>query len=161
MKNNKFQLKRTKIAFNWKNVFIVFGAFFALCAMLFFLMFQKGGTATTSSVDTKQNELLKEDILIGKGDEAVDGKKVTVNYEGKLEDGTKFDSSYDRGQPFEFVLGEGQVIEGWDMGIVGMKVGGKRQLTIPPDLAYGERGSPPTIPANATLIFTVELLKVE
>ena len=158
MEDNK-ELQRSKIAFNWKNVFMVFATFFVVTSVLFFLMYQKGGTTNTPVSEVKK-ELVKEDILIGKGAEAVSGKKLTVNYEGKLEDGTKFDSSYDRKKPFEFVLGKGDVIQGWDTGIVGMKVGGKRLLTIPPDLGYGEEGSPPTIPPNSTLIFTVELLKV-
>ena len=102
-----------------------------------------------------------EDVEVGTGAEAVAGKKVSVNYVGTLVDGTKFDSSYDRNQPFTFDLGAGEVIKGWDQGIVGMKVGGKRKLTIPSDLGYGPGGAPPVIPPNATLIFEVELLKVE
>jgi FKBP-type peptidyl-prolyl cis-trans isomerase len=87
---------------------------------------------------------------------------VKVQYTGwLLENGTKFDSSYDRDAPFEFMLGAGQVIKGWDQGVAGMKVGGKRQLRIPPDLGYGMRGAPPVIPSNAYLIFDVELLDVK
>lgn len=89
---------------------------------------------------------------------AEDGDAVFVHYTGRLEDGTQFDSSLDRGQPFGFRLGEGGVIKGWDQGIAGMKIGDKRQLTIPPDLAYGEEGRPPTIPGGATLVFDVELV---
>lgn len=109
----------------------------------------------------KVTELKIEDEKIGIGDEAISGKKVTVNYIGTLTDGTKFDSSYDRNEPFSFVLGAGQVIEGWDKGVVGMKVGGKRKLTIPSSLAYGDSGIPGAIPGGATLVFDVELLKVE
>lgn len=102
-----------------------------------------------------------EDLVIGDGKEAVLGKIVSVNYVGTLLDGKKFDSSYDRNQSFEFALGGGQVIKGWDLGVVGMKVGGKRKLTIAPELAYGEREIPGAIPANSTLVFEVELLNVK
>jgi FKBP-type peptidyl-prolyl cis-trans isomerase len=101
-----------------------------------------------------------EDLQIGTGAEAVAGKKVTVHYTGTLTDGSKFDSSLDRGRPFDFPLGAGRVIKGWDEGVAGMKVGGKRRLTIPPELGYGARGFPPVIPPNSTLIFEVELLGV-
>ena len=100
------------------------------------------------------------ELVNGTGDEAVAGKTVSVNYIGTLQDGTKFDSSYDRNQPFEFQLGAGQVIKGWDQGVVGMKVGGKRKLVIPPDLGYGAQANG-KIPANATLVFEVELLAVK
>lgn len=106
------------------------------------------------------NELKIEDTLIGEGEEAVAGKLISVHYTGTLEDGTKFDSSLDRGTPFEFTLGAGQVIQGWEQGFSGMKVGGKRKLTIPSDLAYGQAGVPGAIPPNATLLFDVELLNV-
>lgn len=112
-------------------------------------------------MEEKQSELKIEDITVGTGDEALAGKKVTVNYAGTLEDGAKFDSSYDRGTPFSFSLGAGEVIQGWDEGVVGMKVGGKRKLTIPPSLGYGERGAGGAIPPNSILIFEIELLKVE
>lgn len=106
-------------------------------------------------------ELKIEDLQEGTGAEATAGKNVTVHYTGWLTDGTKFDSSLDSGQPFTFALGSGQVIPGWDQGVEGMKVGGKRRLTIPPQLAYGEQGAPPVIPPNATLVFDVELLNVQ
>ena len=102
-----------------------------------------------------------EDIKVGEGNEASAGTKVTVHYTGTFTDGTKFDSSLDRDIPFTFNLGAGQVIQGWDMGVAGMKVGGKRKLTIPPNLAYGEEGAPGAIPPNSTLIFEIELLGVE
>jgi len=105
-------------------------------------------------------ELKIEDMKAGTGAEATAGKMVDVHYTGWLENGSKFDSSVDRGKPFSFKLGAGQVIKGWDQGVAGMKVGGKRKLTIPSTLGYGPRGFPPVIPANATLIFEVELLGV-
>jgi len=105
--------------------------------------------------------LVKEDIKVGKGPEAKSGDRVSVHYTGTLLDGTKFDSSRDRGEPFEFALGAGQVIKGWDLGVAGMKKGGKRKLTIPGDLAYGKQGSPPKIPPDATLVFDVELLDIK
>ena len=101
-----------------------------------------------------------EDMVVGTGAEAMPGQTVRVHYTGFLKDGSKFDSSVDRNQPFPFPLGAGRVIKGWDEGVAGMKVGGKRRLVIPPDLAYGAGGSPPVIPANATLTFDVELLAV-
>jgi FKBP-type peptidyl-prolyl cis-trans isomerase FkpA len=116
---------------------------------------------SASATDTGNQSLTVQDTLIGTGTEAKAGNLVTVNYIGTLTDGTKFDSSFDHGQPFQFTLGTGQVIPGWDQGIVGMKVGGIRHLVIPPSLAYGARGVPPAIPPNATLVFDVELLKVQ
>lgn len=101
-----------------------------------------------------------EDLVTGSGATAVSGQKVSVHYTGTLVDGSKFDSSLDRGRPFEFKLGAGQVIQGWDQGVAGMQVGGKRRLTIPPELGYGKRGYPPVIPASATLVFEIELLSV-
>jgi FKBP-type peptidyl-prolyl cis-trans isomerase len=101
-----------------------------------------------------------EDLVVGTGAEAVKGKQVSVHYTGWLTDGKKFDSSKDRGQPFQFALGRGQVIQGWDDGVAGMKVGGKRKLTIPPEMGYGPSGAGGVIPPNATLVFEVELLGV-
>jgi FKBP-type peptidyl-prolyl cis-trans isomerase len=109
---------------------------------------------------TTASGLQYQDIVVGTGAEAQPGSTVSVHYTGWLTDGTKFDSSVDRNKPYEFPLGQGHVIRGWDEGVSGMKVGGQRRLTIPPDLAYGENGSAPVIPPNATLIFDVELLEV-
>lgn len=120
-------------------------------------------TATASAkVITTMNGLKIEDETVGTGAEAVSGKKITVNYTGTLTDGTKFDSSLNPGRtPFQFTLGAGEVIQGWDQGFAGMKIGGKRKLTIPPELGYGASGAGGAIPPNATLIFEVELLGVE
>lgn len=107
-------------------------------------------------------ELQKEDILVGDGPQAETGDTVKVHYTGRLfKNNKKFDSSLDRKEPFAFTLGKGEVIKGWDQGVVGMKVGGKRKLTIPYPLAYGESGKPPKIPAKAALVFDVELVEVE
>jgi len=114
------------------------------------------GTREENSMEL-ESKILKE----GTGDqEAKQGDFVKVHYTGTLEDGTKFDSSVDRGEPFEFTLGVGQVIQGWDQGVVGMKIGEKRKLTIPPNLGYGASGAGSAIPPNATLIFEVELLEI-
>jgi FKBP-type peptidyl-prolyl cis-trans isomerase FkpA len=101
-----------------------------------------------------------EDMKVGTGAEAKAGQNVEVHYTGWLTNGTKFDSSVDRGEPFVFPLGAGRVIKGWDEGVAGMKIGGKRKLTIPPELGYGARGAGGVIPPNATLVFEVELLGV-
>lgn len=105
-------------------------------------------------------ELKIEELTVGTGTEATKGRSVSVHYVGTLESGKKFDSSRDREEPFDFKLGAGMVIKGWDQGVAGMKVGGKRRLTIPSDLGYGDRGYPGVIPPRATLIFEVELLAV-
>jgi len=109
---------------------------------------------------TTASGLIIEEVSMGEGDEAQAGQRVTVHYTGWLIDGRKFDSSLDRNNPFAFALGRGQVIPGWDEGVAGMKVGGKRKLTIPSHLAYGEYGAGGVIPPNATLLFEVELLAV-
>ena len=114
------------------------------------------------SVEIMSNDLKIEDIIVGEGVEANDFNKVIVDYTGSLEDGSIFDSSLNPGrEPFSFTLGVGSVIKGWDIGVKGMKVGGKRKLTIPPELGYGENGAGDVIPPGATLIFEVDLLNVE
>jgi len=109
---------------------------------------------------TTTSGLQYEELKVGEGALAESGQHVTVHYTGWLTDGTKFDSSKDRNDPFQFRLGAGQVIRGWDEGVAGMKVGGQRKLTIPPELGYGARGAGGVIPPNAVLVFEVELLGV-
>ena len=113
------------------------------------------------STEPTASGLLIETLDEGSGEAASTGQRVTVHYTGWLEDGTKFDSSLDRDAPFQFNLGAGQVIRGWDEGVAGMKPGGKRKLTIPPELGYGAHGAGGVIPPNATLIFEVELLSID
>ena len=109
---------------------------------------------------TTPGGLQYEDIVVGTGDQPKNGQTVTVHYTGTLENGKKFDSSRDRGTPFSFTIGVGEVIKGWDEGVATMREGGRRKLTIPPELGYGPRGAGGVIPPNATLIFDVELLSV-
>jgi FKBP-type peptidyl-prolyl cis-trans isomerase len=124
-----------------------------------------GGFSAALGVDTAAmtrtpSGLRYQDVSVGSGTQATAGKTVSVHYTGWLPNGEKFDSSRDRNQPFGFTLGAGQVIAGWDEGVAGMKVGGRRKLVIPPDLGYGTAGAPPDIPPGATLVFDVELLDV-
>ncbi len=116
--------------------------------------------APSSMTPTTADNVKIEDITEGSGPEVKSGDNVVLNYTGTLTDGTKFDSSYDRNEPFQTKIGVGQVIKGWDLGVVGMKVGGKRKLTIPPSLAYGDQ-TVGSIPANSILIFEIELLQIK
>ncbi len=116
-------------------------------------------TVPSAASNAQEEKLIIVDEVVGTGAEAVAGKKVTVEYTGTFTDGKKFDSSKDHREPFSFTLGAGEVIKGWDEGVLGMKIGGKRKLTVPPGFAYGDRVMG-VIPANATLIFDIELLKV-
>ena len=120
-----------------------------------------GGPMSAEKAQILASGLRVTDIEVGSGPEAVAGQTVVVHYRGTLENGKQFDASYDRGKPFTFPLGRGQVIKGWDEGVQGMKVGGKRKLVIPPELGYGTRGAGGVIPPNATLIFEVELLDIK
>jgi len=122
---------------------------------------EAGPTKVEGSGTRTADGLRYWDLVVGTGREATKYKRVRVHYTGWLLNGRKFDSSLDRGRPFVFNLGGAQVIPGWDEGVLGMKEGGRRQLRVPPELAYGNAGSPPDIPPNATLIFDIELLNVE
>ena len=122
-------------------------------------LFAMADTSNNETTRKTESGLIIEDLVIGEGDEAATGKTVSVNYTGTLKNGDQFDTSIGRA-PFSFPLGAGRVIKGWDEGVAGMRVGGKRILTIPPELGYGSRGAGNVIPANATLIFEIELLKV-
>ena len=137
-----------------KNILILF-----LILPLFMLF--NGCSSNGDNEVTTPSGLKYIDEVVGTGPSPQKDQQVTVHYVGTLEDGKKFDSSRDRNQPFTFTIGVGQVIKGWDEGVMSMKVGGKRKLIIPPDLGYGSRGAPPVIPPNATLTFEVELLSVK
>ncbi|GJL54332.1 MAG: peptidyl-prolyl cis-trans isomerase [Nitrospirales bacterium] len=137
-----------------KNSIMLFVMSMLLCGLGTMVQADDGNVVTTAS------GLQYVDVVPGDGQEAKKGDLVVVHYTGTLTDGTKFDSSKDRNDPFSFPLGAGQVIKGWDEGVAGMKVGGTRQLIIPPDLGYGARGAGGVIPPNATLKFDVELLEV-
>lgn len=125
---------------------------------------QADQAAQVQAAADKQKEIMSklkvEDLKVGTGEEVQNGDYLLMNYTGTLDDGTKFDSSYDHGQPLLFQFGVGQVIQGWDLGLAGMKVGGKRRLTIPPELGYGSQGNGP-IPPDATLHFDVELVSIQ
>ena len=141
-------------------------------ALATFAHAETSGTATSQTTSTASSASAAKSVtlpggtqyvdeVVGTGPEAKAGQQVTVHYTGKLTNGTKFDSSKDHGQPFKFRLGGGQVIKGWDNGVAGMKVGGKRKLTIPPEEGYGASGAGGAIPPNATLVFDVELLGIQ
>ena len=172
MSRNTFrEQRRAARAARIRNRRIVLGlilvVFLALIAYLVYLALtpdtpQEATVTTPPSGEfiTTASGLQYQDTVVGTGDEAISGSRVQVHYTGRLEDGTQFDTSRDSGQPFEFTLGSGGVIQGWDEGIAGMREGGQRTLIIPPELGYGEGGFPPVIPPNATLIFDVELVNV-
>lgn len=159
---------QVKIKFNWKNIFTAF--LFVLLVVGGFVFWSinyeekveiSEGENIVEGGAEEVNDLKKEDLEVGEGVEVKKGDTVSVHYTGTLTNGTKFDSSLDRNQPFEFTVGDSQVIAGWEVGLVGMKVGGKRKLTIPPALGYGDRGAGASIPPNSTLIFEIELLEIK
>lgn len=132
--------------------------------LIYVLFFSGSKVENKTVIESKKmdtGKLIIEDIKVGDGREVKTGDTVVMQYKGTLVDGTKFDSSYDRNEPFTTQIGVGQVIKGWDEGVPGMKIGGKRKLTIPSDLAYGESGAGGVIPPNATLVFEVELLDIK
>ena len=129
--------------------------------MLYILAVSIGLFSLSLPASAQDQPLVKEDVVVGDGEEATRHSKLSVHYTGWLTDGTKFDSSVDRGQPFEFTLGLGQVIRGWDEGVLRMSLGENATLTIPPFLAYGQRGAGGVIPPNATLRFDIDLLDIE
>ncbi len=138
-------------------VVVVVLALSALSYVAYVMMYRGPGTGTEIATTSGLKYI---DMVEGTGATPQKGQTVRVHYTGTLENGQKFDSSVDRGQPYEFRIGEGAVIKGWDEGLASMKVGGKRKLIIPPVLGYGQRGSPPNIPPNSILLFDVELLSV-
>ncbi len=145
-----------------KQIIVILLPCFVLAGAGFFVA-RRGSTRDATAGATSfsnVNKLIIDDLVIGTGAVAVDGKIIVLHYSGLLTDGKQFDSSWDDGQPYFFRMGKDHVIDGWQKGLVGMKVGGKRRLHIPPDMAYGAKGVPPKIPPNATLIFDIELMEV-
>jgi FKBP-type peptidyl-prolyl cis-trans isomerase len=148
-----------KVVFNWKNIGIYTALLLVLLVGFFFFTTREKAEVKSEEGGDIVSELKIEDIVEGQGEQVQEGDTVSVHYKGTLLDGTVFDSSYERNTPFEFTVGEGSVIQGWEEGLIGMKVGGKRKLTIPPDLGYGDREAG-DIPPNSTLIFEIELLDI-
>ena len=134
--------------------FIIFFVILTIASLIYFYGFNNEPV-------TQENGLQIETLVEGTGEEAKNGDDLSMHYTGWLTDGTKFDSSVDRGAPFSFVLGQGRVIQGWEQGVLGMKIGEKRKLTIPSELGYGADGAGASIPPNATLVFEIELLEIK
>lgn len=162
------------IVFDWGNIFKVFGSVVGIILVVVLLIFAwsrfkgNGNSAENANAnivvsDNKEENkgLGIEDIKVGEGAEVKEGDTVSVHYTGTLTDGTKFDSSKDRNEPFSFKVGAGEVIRGWDLGLVGMRAGGIRKLTIPPELGYGAEGAGDNIPPDSTLVFEIELLEIK
>jgi FKBP-type peptidyl-prolyl cis-trans isomerase len=170
MSNRSARARRRAARVRNQRIAIIVVALLVIAAVVYFA-FLRGSPSSSSPTSspsassqgmvTTASGLQYEDLVVGTGPEAKSGDAVSVNYTGWLEDGTKFDSSIDRGVPFEFTIGAGMVIKGWDEGVAGMRVGGKRKLIIPPDLGYGASGAGDVIPPNATLIFEVDLLEIQ
>jgi FKBP-type peptidyl-prolyl cis-trans isomerase len=158
---NKRRNQRIILAVIGGLILIALAAYLFLSRTSSFRQGQSSNTQEQALNITTDSGLQYQDLVVGTGAEAKAGDTVSVHYTGWLTDGTKFDSSVDRNQPFQFTLGKGNVIKGWDEGVAGMKVGGKRRLTIPPSLGYGASGAGGVIPPNATLIFEVELLAIK
>jgi FKBP-type peptidyl-prolyl cis-trans isomerase len=156
------------VGFNWKNIFFMIGVL-AVAVILVIGINQLiplkenevGSMQVVEENKNKTEELKIEDIKVGQGREVKEGDTISVHYKGTLTNGKQFGSSYDNGKPFVFKVGAGEVIAGWDKGVIGMKAGGKRRLTVPPELGYGQQGVGEDIPPNSTLIFEIELLEVK
>jgi len=170
MSNRSARARRRAAKIRNQRIAIIVVALLLIAAVVYFAFLRgtpssssptSGPSTSSQGLITTDSGLQYEDLVVGDGAEARAGDTVSVHYTGWLEDGTKFDSSVDRGVPFEFTLGRGMVIKGWDEGVAGMKVGGKRRLIIPADLGYGSSGAGGVIPPNATLIFEVELLEIK
>jgi len=144
---------------NWRVIAMALVAVFALSAVVYVLV-RRGNQAAGPEVVTASG-LKYVDVVVGDGPSPQIGQTISVNYTGTLTNGKKFDSSFDSGKPYQFKIGTGVVIKGWDEGLMTMRVGGKRKLIIPPNLGYGVRGNPPDIPPNSTLLFDVELLEIK
>jgi FKBP-type peptidyl-prolyl cis-trans isomerase FkpA len=164
---NKYQTPREKRraaqAARRRNQYILIGAVgvVVVVALAFVIINRVAKANQYKGMTTTSSGLKYQDLTVGTGREVKDGDTIAVEYTGWLEDGTVFDTSVNRGQPFTFTVGQGAVIKGWDEGVVGMKLGGKRKLVIPPDLAYGSQGYGTVIPPNATLIFEISLLAIK
>lgn len=159
MENNQQVIKEGFLSKTRNKIILLFIVIIALFGIIAYNSSTNNENNSMTSAQTLDNGLIIEDLEVGSGEEIQSGDELVMHYTGTFENGEVFDSSVERGQPFPVTIGVGQVIPGWDQGIPGMKVGGKRKLTIPPALAYGEQGIPGAIPPSSTLIFEVEALE--